>query len=165
MTRNEDGKEATNVFGPLARTSLDENTLAALRKSLSSGTVSTGTIHTLADLGITTERDGTLKFNTDTFATALASDPTNTRTITENLGETLSSVNGVISQYTQFNGLIDSEKNANSTQITALNSRVAAIEKLLSQQESSLTSRYASLESLIGKLNSQQNSLAGLTGA
>ncbi len=162
ITREEDGNVVTNIFSPLANSSLDENILGALRDSLRGASSSSGTARVLADLGITTERDGTLKFDTDTFQDAIDNDSQGVQTILETLGEDLASVNGTISQYTRFNGLIDVQESSNQSQISTLNDRIADIEASLAKQEENLVSRYARLEGLIGQLNSQQTALSSL---
>jgi flagellar hook-associated protein 2 len=116
----------------------------------------------LADLGVTTERDGTLKFDSSVLATAIANDPEAVRQISANLGESLGSVDGTLAQFTRFNGLIDVASNANTEQITRLNDQIGRIEDSLSAKEQSLLNQFARLESLIGQLNSQQNSLGAL---
>ncbi|RME62197.1 MAG: hypothetical protein D6780_00205, partial [Candidatus Dadabacteria bacterium] len=112
--------ETTNLFGPLSSTSLDESVVSVLRQALSSSSTSS-TVSTLSDLGITTQRDGTLALSEDTFKSALAKDPEGAGSILNNLGETLGGINGSIAQFTQFNGLIDSAINNNNSQIASLN--------------------------------------------
>jgi flagellar hook-associated protein 2 len=160
VTLDETGQQA--VFGTLASTSLDENLLTALRAAFSGAATSGNSFNTLADLGITTERDGTLKFDVSKFESAISSDPESVRTITKNLGEALAGVSGTIAQFTRFNGLIDVAEQGNQAQIDASNARIIDLEKLLSQQEQQLTAQYSRLESVIGKLNSQQSALSGL---
>lgn len=150
------------IFGTLAGTSIDENLLSALRSAFSGAATSGNIVNTLADLGITTERDGTLKFDSSKFETAIASDPEAVRSITKNLGETLAGVSGTIAQFTRFNGLIDIAEQGNQVQIDASNARIIDLEKFLSQQEQQLTAQYSRLESVIGKMNSQQSALSGL---
>lgn len=162
ITREEDSSGVTNIFGPLASTSVDESVVTSLRQALSSAGISGGSVNILADLGITTERDGTLKFDSAVFQDALASDPESVRQITSNLGETLGAVDGTLAQFTQFNGIIDIASNSNTEQITRLNDQIARIEDGLSAKEQSLLNQFARLESLIGQLNSQQNSLSQL---
>jgi flagellar hook-associated protein 2 len=160
VSTDESGQQA--VFGTLSSTSLDENLLTALRSAFSAASTSGNSVNTLADLGITTERDGTLKFDASKFESSIASDPEAVRTITKNLGETLAGVSGTIAQFTRFNGLIDIAEQGNQNQIDASNARIVDLEKFLSQQEQQLTAQYSRLESVIGKLNSQQSALSGL---
>lgn len=162
ITRQEDGEEVSNVFGPLAEESLDESILSSLREALIDAGQSGGTVNILADLGITTARDGTLDFDQETFKTALVSDPESTREITQTLGENLAAVNGTIAQYTRFGGLIDNTQSLNTQHISDLQDRIEQVELSLIRQEEDLTKRFARLESLIGQLSSQQNTLLAL---
>lgn len=162
ITQEQNGPEIVNIFGPLAGSSVDENVLSSLRSSITSSGKSGGTVNIFADLGITTERDGTLKFDRDKFSTALSSDPEGVRTITQNLGENLSAVDGTIAQYIRFNGIIGLAETSNSDRISTLNDRITNVESLLAKQKDNLTSQYARLEALIGKLNSQQSALSGI---
>jgi flagellar hook-associated protein 2 len=162
VSREEEGQNVKNVFGPLASTSLDENLITSLRQALTGASISNSGVSILADLGVTTERDGTLKFDSSVLATAIANDPEAVRQISANLGESLGSVDGTLAQFTRFNGLIDVASNANTEQITRLNDQIGRIEDSLSAKEQSLLNQFARLESLIGQLNSQQNSLGAL---
>jgi len=162
ITSEQKGDSVTNIFGPLANTSLDENVISVLRGAFTSASTSGREVNTLADLGITTDRDGTLKFDSNVLTAALANDSDGVRLITQNLGDALGGIGGSLAQFTQFGGLIDSAQNSNKNQITDLNSRISTIEQALSRQEQTLTSQYARLESLIGQLNSTQSTLAQL---
>lgn len=165
ITREDSGDSVNNIFGPLASSSIDNNILTALRTSLSNAGKTGSSINVLADIGITTERDGSLKFNTAVFNSALSSEPNSVRTITEDLGEDLAAVDGTIAQFTQYNGTIDLAVNANKTQITNFQDKISLIERSISQQESALTGRFSRLESLISKLTSQQQQLSSILGS
>lgn len=162
VSRESDRKDAENIFGPLASTSLDENVISGLRSALTAAGISGGTVNILADLGITTERDGTLKFDASAFETAIQNDATSVASILGNLGEDLARVDGRIAQFTRFGGLIDQSTATNSTQISNYQNRIDDIEKALDRQKEQLTAQFARLEALIGKMNSQQSSLASL---
>ncbi|MCO6432365.1 MAG: flagellar filament capping protein FliD [Deltaproteobacteria bacterium] len=162
VTREEEGSEITNVFGALAKTSLDENLLSTLRSALSGAGITGQTVNILADLGVTTERDGTLKFDGEVFEDALSNDPDSVLEITQNLGEDLAAVDGKIAQFIRFNGLIDAAANANASEVTNSERRISEIESLLSKEEEALTARFARLESLIAGFQSQQSALTSL---
>jgi flagellar hook-associated protein 2 len=157
-----DDEAAKTVFGPLSSTSLDESIVSMLRQALSSASGGSASVGVFADLGITTQRDGTLRLDTDRLAEAIAADSEGVRTLTTNFADAVAGVSGSIAQYTRFNGLIDMTERANSDQISALNNRVDDLEKALEKQRQSLESQYARLESLIGRMNSQRSALGGL---
>ncbi len=154
------------VFGSLSSSSLDENAISAIKSALSSSSVSSGSVvATLADLGITTQKDGTLKLDKKTFATALSNDSEAVKNITAKLGENLAKVGGTIDQFTQFAGLIPDAIQSNKESISKLQVRLSDLEKSLSQQEQSLIRQFASLDSQIGKLNAQQSTLTSILGS
>ncbi len=161
VTRDETGKEVTNTFSPLASTRVDDGVLQNLRDALASTQASGGTsVVIFADMGITTERDGTLKFDTTKFQEAVSSESTSVGAILNSFADTTALTGGTIDQYTRFNGLLGVTSDANKTTISDLNQRIAEAEKQIQQQADALRQRYARLESLMSKLQSQQSSLS-----
>lgn len=155
--------QSENIFNPLANTSVDESILGSLRESFR-GLTSTGTYGSFAELGLSTQRDGTLKFDAAAFTAAVEADPTSVASLTESLGNNLAGVDGKIAQFTRFGGILDKTINSNKGEITNLNDRIANVEKNLLSYEASLNQQYSRFEALIGKLNSQQNALSSLIG-
>ena len=169
VTRTSNSSGAENIFGPLANTQVDEGMLFSLRSNIASAVYSSGTkVRILADLGITTERDGTLKFDTDTLETAVADEPSSVRSLLERFADTVSLTTGTIEQYVRFNGLIDVTVNGNNELITNLNDQIERANASIDKEAELLRQRFARLESLIGTLQNQQSSLtsalAGLNG-
>jgi flagellar hook-associated protein 2 len=161
IARDESGTEVKNVFGPLASTRTDDNALNALRTALS-GAVATGgsTIRIFPDIGITTERDGSLKFDSTKFQAAVSAEPSSVSSILTQFADTTSLTGGTIDIYTRFNGLIDVTLNGNKTLITDLNTRIADAERAIAKQAEDMKARFARLESLMGRLQQQQSSLS-----
>lgn len=158
---NQNG-ELVSIFGALSDTSIDENVLSQLRSSLVSVSSGGNSVHTLSDLGITTQRDGTLRFDETVFKDAFASDATGIGIVSEALGERLASVGGTIDQFIQFSGLIDAAKRGNTLEIDDKNDRITELEASLSKQQDSLTSQFSRLEGLIGRLTQQQKTLSSI---
>lgn len=160
IERQEDGDKVENVFSPLASTRTDDNILFSLRSAISSSTYEDGvTVAIFADLGITTERDGTLKFDTAVFKSAMAGEPASVGEILKNFADEVSTTGGTIDQFTRFNGLIDVTINGNRDLVTNLNDRISQAEIFIAKQEEQLRGRFARFEALMGKLQSQQSQL------
>lgn len=160
ITREETGTDTTNVFAALASTRTDDNALSALRTKLSESRADSGsTVRIFADLGIETQRDGTLKFNTNKFQTAVSTEPGSVSAVLQDFADMVSGTGGTIDVFTRFNGIIDVTVNGNKTLITNLNSRISDAEKQIERAEDSMRQRFARLESLMGKLQQQQSSL------
>jgi flagellar hook-associated protein 2 len=160
VTQEKRGQEKVNVFSPLSKSRLDDNVLYALRSQISQTVAAGGTsVTVLADLGITTERDGTLKFDSSKLQDAISAEVASVSSVLSTFADGVATTGGVINQYTRFNGLLDVSVNANKTTIDDLNQRIADAEAQISRQAEDLKARYARLESLMGKLQSQQASL------
>ncbi len=169
ITREENGQDVENIFGPLASTRLDDGMLTALRAAMSGATYSSGTsVRIFADMGIKTNRDGTLELDTEEFEDALNDDPIAVGEIFKNLGDELALTNGTIDQYIRFNGLFDITTDGNQKLIDDLNARIARAEAQILREEEALRARFARLESVVSGLQNQQaaltSALAGLGG-
>jgi flagellar hook-associated protein 2 len=160
VTVEENGSEKSVSFGPLNSSRIDENALFALRSAVSSTVASSGSsVRIFADLGITTQRDGTLKLDTNKMQQAIATEPTSVSSVFQGFADTVALTGGTIDQYTRFNGLIDITTRSNQTTIDELNRRISDAEAAIQRQADALKARYARLESIMGKMQSQQQSL------
>jgi len=160
VTEEKQGREIVNVFSPLAQSRLDDNVLFALRSQISQTVASGGSsVRVLADLGITTERDGSLKFDSSKLQEAISAEVTSVSKVFASFADATATTSGIINQYTRFNGLLDTSVNANKTTIDDLNQRIADAEAQIDRQTEQLKAKYARLESLMGKLQNQQASL------
>ena len=160
IQREEDGENVENIFSPLAKTRTDDNALTSLRNAIAAATHQNGdTVKIFANLGITTERDGTLKFKTEDFEAAVAGEPSSVNEVLSNFADAVALTGGVIHQFIAPNLLIDIASNSNKSLITNLNDRIALAEASILKTEESMRLRFARLESLFGRLQSQQSAL------
>lgn len=180
ITREESGAEVENIFGPLAETRVDDNALQSLRNAIVGSTYELkddpdddaeepkNTIRIFADLGITTQRDGTLSLNTDDFQSALADEVDSVMNILQNFGNATAKTQQIIDQFVGFNNIFDQTTRANQEQVSDLNDRIATAEEAIQREEDQTRARFARLESLISELQNQQqaltSALAGLGG-
>ena len=162
VTINYSGGQPNAVFGALSSSSLDESALSTIKSAFSSSSIGSGSIHSLADLGITTQKDGTLAFNEDTFAAALSADAGEVKNIAAKLGDSLSKTGGVIDQFTQFNGLIDSSVQSNKEEIDRTEQNITKLQSSLDKQQENLINQYSKLEAQISSLQSQQFALSAI---
>ena len=160
VTRDDSKSEITNIFAPLASSRNDDSALTALRSALSSSTASGGSAARIfADLGITTDRNGTLKFDSTKLKTAIASEPTSVSDILSSFADITATTSGTIDIYTRFQGLLELSVNNNKETISDLSTRIQESEKQIERQADSMRSRYARLEALMSRLQQQQSSL------
>lgn len=160
VTRDESQKEVKNKFGALASTRIDDNLLSSLRSAIAEASATGGSaVKVFADIGITSQRDGTLTFDSKKFQEAMSSESTSVGSILSDFADNAALTGGIIDQYIRYQGLFDTTLESNKTSITDLNRRIADTEKQIARNEEMLKQRYARLESLMGKLQNQQSSL------
>lgn len=165
VTREGEDDDAENIFGPLSKTQADDSILSAIRRAMSSSAlpndgVSQYTI--FSAMGITTERDGTLKIDSDKILQAINKEPESIAKLFTSLGDTLGKTGGTIDSYTRFNGVLDTTIKGNDTQIKNLQDDIAKAERFIEQETNRMRSRFARLEGIIGQMQSQQQALSGI---
>jgi len=165
VIREESGSEVKNIFAPLASTRTDDSAMQALKAQISSTTASGGSlIRVFSDIGITTQRDGSIKFDTAKLQQSLSSEPGSVNSIIQSFADGVALTGGVVDKYTRYSGLLDISINNNKSLITDLNRRISDAEKQIQRMADGLKERYARLEGLMSKLQQQQSSLAGALG-
>jgi len=169
ITREENGDNISNIFGSLASTRVDDNALSAVRSAMSSSTYlapnEDNAVRMFADLGITTDRDGTMKFDTVKLEQALSKEPESVNEILKKFADKAATTGGTIAQFVQFNGLFDLTVKGNEKQVTNLNDRIARAEASILRQEQVMRQRFARLEAVMGEMQNQQAALnAALMG-
>ena len=164
IDRVETEKGVSNVFGSLARSSVDDQAIDALKRALANANSGTdgSSIRILADLGITTQRDGKLAFDTAKFEEAMGKDPSAADRLLNNFADALGGVDGAIANYTRFKGLIDIAKQSNDREAETINDKLTRLERSIERQTQSLKMVFSRLESEVARLNSSSNALAGL---
>ncbi|MBP1689913.1 MAG: putative Flagellar capping protein FliD [Deltaproteobacteria bacterium] len=156
-------------LGPLALDSTVRGVLDSLRRLVSSPVAGTGERYSvLAQIGITTARDGTLAFNQTAFRAELAANRADVAALFGGSG-TAPGVADRLSDYltavTQSGGLIDVHNTAVGDEIGSLEERIAAGQRNLDSFESNLRAQFASLEVLVNGLKSQSGFLTAALGS
>lgn len=116
----------------------------------------------LADLGITLNKDGSLEFDSSTFLNALN---TNFKDVKNMLVETstgaedgfLSVMHSDINQMTSSNGELELEKGYINDRIDSLDTQISTIQKQLDQERTMLTLTFSQMDEYIGGLKSQSS--------
>jgi flagellar hook-associated protein 2 len=162
-TQNINGQDEA-VFGSLSLTSMDESVLSSIKNGFFSSSLTGGLINSMADLGITTKRDGSLNFDQNTFAAALSKDSASVNKIMANLGDALGSTGGIIDQFNRFGGLLDNAKKSTDEEISRVNQKILDLQRSVSRQEENLIAQFSRLESQISRMQSQGSYLQSIIG-
>lgn len=160
VSKDEDGN---TVLGSLTNDPTTRSLLSDLRKQLA--TESDGDrLTTLSQLGINTQKDGTLEFNSTKYDTAmkdkkLGADVQQLFTGTNGVFERM---NKAIDPYLQTGGILDSRKNGLDKLQTDLVNQQLALDRRIDSLTESLTKRYVAMDTLVGKLEAQRKNIASM---
>jgi flagellar hook-associated protein 2 len=163
VSRAEDGNSITNVFGSLAKASVDDDFLSRFRTEFAAASAASGTsVTAFSELGISTNRDGTLAFDIEKFKTAVGADPTGAAELFRNFADASAGTEGFIFEFTKFQGFIDIAQSANNTQVESLNDKISSLERTLEKVRANYEGQFSRLETLTSKLQSTQQALTGI---
>lgn len=168
VERVEENDSVTNVFSSLAGTRIDEQVLSAIRTAISGARSGdkNSKVQIFADLGVTTQRDGTLKFDAEKFKGAVSSQPESAAEILSQFADNVASAGGIVANYTRFSGVLDRAERANEEENKRMRETIARIERSITAQTDAMKQVFASLEGNVGRLQSDgqalTNILAGL---
>jgi flagellar hook-associated protein 2 len=159
--------QTTQTAGPM----LGDATLNGVQNDIRSAlysVVNTGstTFNTLASVGITTNKDGSLSLDKTKLQSALASAPTAVSQLFSGTTGVAATLNTRINSELGSGGAIDSrsktlikQENALTDQTNKLNDQMTALTASLTQQYSHLNTLLSSLQSMSAYLSQQFNSL------
>lgn len=157
--------DAAPVVGSLVGDSTVRNLVNGIRSELGNMAENSGsTIRTLANLGITTQKDGSLKIDEKKLDSVLA-------TNFDDVGKFFAGDNGLmarmdkrISSYTGENGIISvRQKSLDATRTDVKEQRIK-LEARATQIEARLFKQYYAMDALVGQLSTTGNQISQMLG-
>jgi flagellar hook-associated protein 2 len=162
-TVDQKSKDKKIIYGSLGRTRLDDGFLARFREAISSSNSGAeGVVRSFADMGLSTNRDGTLRLDVDKFKQAISSDSNGATSVIRSFADQTAGVEGFIYQYTTFQGLIDISKTSNLAKITNLNEKIDQLDRSAQKTRDRLVLQFTRLESVTAQLQQKQAELSNL---
>jgi flagellar hook-associated protein 2 len=146
----------TGTAGPLLGDPLLSGIQNQIRSALYS-VVNTGstTYNSLASVGITTNKDGTLSLNNATLSTAMATAPGAVSSLFSSAnGGVAANLNTQMTNALSKNASIDARSTTLVKQDTALSDQTTALNAQMAQLTATLTQQYATLNTLLSSLQS-----------
>lgn len=128
----------------------------------------------IGDIGITFQRDGSLKLDQEKFDTALSANYKDVSEIlTGRFREDGTKSNGFIDNLNEFvgialqfpNGLLTTRKKGFASKIDQIDRRIGQKQRMLNQKEKNLKNKFARLEGTIARIQSQGAGLSALGAA
>jgi flagellar hook-associated protein 2 len=143
---------------PLRGTRVDDDLLSAVRTDV----VATGEALSLAGIGITTERDGTLVLDELTLNEMLGSNADAVGVTLAALGEKLARTGGTLDQFAGTTGRLSRAANEQTARVKGYTDRVERLDRLLTARYAALESSAVKLQATLPRLESQSAILQSL---
>lgn len=153
--------EQVNVFHSLSQSSIDDQAMSEIRAAISSASSTDGSV-SLASLGISTQRDGTLKFDRQQFEDAFEDNAEGAAQAFSALADRLTGTSGTLHGFTGYGLAIDQAQEQNNEEISRLNKTIEDVERQASAREDAILKQFTSLEGLLAKLNADSGYIANL---
>jgi flagellar hook-associated protein 2 len=150
-----DASQTTNRTTTLA----GDTTISRLQRSLQSITssiVGSGSVRALADLGVKTQRDGSLTIDADVLSSAIARDPGAVDAIFTDKGSGIAKLTSrLVDGYTApSNGLISIRQSGLQKQISQMDDRAAQMQARLDTYRQILVDQFTAMEKIVGQYKS-----------
>jgi flagellar hook-associated protein 2 len=116
----------------------------------------------MSEIGISTNKDGTLDYDADDFKEAIADDSLGVLEVLTDFADATAGITGFMYDYTKLNGLIDIAQDANDSEIKNLNDKIDQLDRILAQQRTSLEKQFTALEVTMSELQNQQAQLSSV---
>ncbi|MEO9014238.1 MAG: flagellar filament capping protein FliD [Terrimesophilobacter sp.] len=116
-----------------------------------------------SEFGISITRDGTMQFDAEKFSAALASDPSATQAVVQEISSRIQVVAAAASD--KYDGQITAEITGQQSALKDMNNQISDWDRRLTSRRTTLERTYAALEVQLGKMNSQSSWLTSQLAA
>ena len=151
----------SEIAGPLNGDFTVRSLQSRLRNTISAQVTGTSSISSLAELGITTERDGSLTIDSSTLDDALNDGFEDVSTLFASSEGLATQLDDILGNYLDSGGLISSRTSGFDAQLKRIEEQRSELESRLEKIESSLRSQFIALDQLVGRLQSTGDFLTG----
>ena len=151
----------SNIVGALAGDSTIRGLVSQVRNVLSRTIDASGSVNSLASLGLTTNREGLLEVNESLLASQVNNNFDDVKALftgDDSVGESLTSTLG---DYTGGGGAIQARIDGYRTTLTRIEDDRAAFEERITSLEARLYAQYNAMDLQVAQLNSTSNFLTG----
>jgi flagellar hook-associated protein 2 len=159
-SKDDDGN---TVLGPLTNDPTTRALLSDLRKQLA--TEGNGDrLTSLSQLGINTQKDGTLEFNSVKYDAAMKDKKfgADVQALFTGTNGVFERMNKAIEPYLQTGGILDTRKSGLDKQQTDLSNQQLALGRRIDALTETLTKRYVAMDTLVGKLEAQRKNIVSM---
>jgi flagellar hook-associated protein 2 len=156
--------QATSQAGPLLGDSMLNSITSGLATAISSGVTTGGSTYSLSSIGINLQPDGTLQVDDSALSTALSSNNPAVSAIfnqTNGIGTTL---NNLVTTYTQTSGLIDQRTSALNADVSSLSDQATQLKNYQATLTDQYNAQFTALNTLMATMANNTKYLTQLFG-
>ncbi len=161
------GDDKAPLVGPLLGDASIRNLLASLRKEFTNLVGEEG-VRSLADMGVTTQKDGKLAIDSVKIDAALTNNYDKVATFLSGPGGLMGRLSDALKPFTGSTGLLDQRQKGLQTTLSSVTKQRDALDLRISKVEERLYKQFNAMDQLVGQLRKTSealtNQLAGLPG-
>lgn len=160
------GEGKAPVVGGLVGDATVRTLLSGVRSELGNPVGASGdAVRTLADLGITTQKDGTLKIDDGKLDSALKDNYDAVGAFFTGDSGLMKRLEQRIEGYTQVGGILDERMKGLQTTISGIDKQKETLNRRIEQLQTRLFAQFNAMDSLVGQLNQTSDRLAQALGS
>ena len=153
------GEGKAPVTGPLLGDTSIRNLMSGLRKEMSQLGADLD-VRSLAQLGITTQKDGKLSLDATKLDAALSSNYDKVAEFLGGDGGLMSRMQKIVEPYSQSSGILDQRQKGLQSTLTSVDKQRDALELRITKVQERLLAQYNAMDQLVGRLQKTSESLA-----
>ncbi|PWU30176.1 flagellar cap protein FliD [Pseudomonas sp. RW407] len=157
-TTNEDGTTSTSA-GPLSSDATTRTLLNSLRNEFVNLSSSSGTLQVLSQLGITSQKDGTLSVDSSKLSKGLETYSGNIQSFFTGSDGFLKRMYNAVDSYAKTNGILDQQTDSINSTISSLKKQQTDLDDRTAKLTDILYAKYNAMDSLVAQLNATSSSV------
>lgn len=155
------GDDGQPLAGPLVGDASVRSFSSAIRNELGSTQGGTDGMRLLADLGISTQRDGTLKIDDERLDTVLADSFDQVSGFLTGENGVLARLESKVNPYTQTGGILESRTDALQNTLSSVDDQREQLNRRIGKLEARLFSQFNAMDALVAQLSGTSDYLSG----
>jgi flagellar hook-associated protein 2 len=163
-TTDKDGN-ATTQAGALVADSTLRSMMSQMRTALTSPVDGAGSLQVLAQLGVSTNRDGTLALDSDKLKAAVADDPAGIKQFFTGDKGLFNRIGDITTVYSGASGLLASRETSLSSTITGLAEEQASLDRRIENLTLTMYKKFNAMDGLVARLNATRDSVMATLNA
>lgn len=157
VTVSTDG--STTDAGALVGDATMRTMMNSIRSALVEPSTTSGNLSILAQLGVSTQRDGTLKVDETALTAGLEANYDSVKSFFTGDDGLISRLGDVTSVYTATGGLLETKEDALQGTLDSLDTQQDSLDRRIETLQTSLYSKYNTMDALVAQLNATSSSI------